>query len=119
LFDINTRYSDDAIFLVQSTISSCEERGQNPKKLIFGSRKVFEQLKKNHLTGKRRKELKEKWKESRQGNLYSRGAKSKHGNLNLRFQWINNDLHLKINTRDRQYIYVKVIETLKEKKTNG
>jgi predicted transposase len=32
LFDINTRYSDDAVFLAQSTISSCEERGQNPKK---------------------------------------------------------------------------------------
>jgi predicted transposase len=64
LFDVNTRYSDDAIFLAQSTISSCEGRGQNPKKLIFGSRKLFEQLKKNHLTGKRRKELKAKWKKA-------------------------------------------------------
>ncbi|MFP3254684.1 MAG: transposase, partial [Hydrogenobaculum sp.] len=63
LFNINTRYSDDAILLAQSTISSSEEREQNPKKLIFGSRKVFEQLKKNHLTGKRRKQLKTKWKE--------------------------------------------------------
>jgi predicted transposase len=73
LFDINTRYSDDAVFLAQSTIALCEKRGQNPKKLMFGSRKLFEQLKRNHLTGKRRKELKTKWKESRQGNLYSRG----------------------------------------------
>ena len=72
LFNINTRYSDDAILLAQSMISLCKERGQNPKKIIFGSRKVFEQLKKNHLTGKRRKQLKTKWKESRQGNLYSR-----------------------------------------------
>jgi predicted transposase len=52
LFGINTRYSGDAILLAQSTISSCKERGQNPKKFVFGSRKVFEQLKKNHLTGK-------------------------------------------------------------------
>jgi len=51
------------MLLAELTISSCEERGQNPKKLIFGSRKVFEQLKKNHLTGKRRKELEVKWKE--------------------------------------------------------
>jgi transposase, putative, N-terminal domain len=86
LFNINTRYSDDAIFLAQSTISSCKERGQNPKKLIFGSRKLFEQLSRNHLTGKIKEKLKVKWKESRQGNLYSRGDKSKQGNLNLRLQ---------------------------------
>jgi IS605 OrfB family transposase len=116
LFDINTRYSDDAILLAQSTISSCKERGQNPKKLIFGSRKLFEQLKKNHLTGKRRKQLKAKWKESRQGNLYSRGDKSKQGNLNLRFEWINDKLYLRINIGNRQYIYAKVIRDVKREK---
>ncbi|WP_299238331.1 IS200/IS605 family accessory protein TnpB-related protein [Sulfurihydrogenibium sp.] len=116
LFDINTRYSDDAILLAQSTISSCKERGQNPKKLIFGSRKVFEQLKKNHLTGKRRKQLKAKWKESRQGNLYSRGDKSRQGNLNLRFEWIDNELYLRINIGDRQYIYAKVIRDVRREK---
>jgi IS605 OrfB family transposase len=116
LFNINTRYSDDAVFLTQLTFTSCKERGQNPKKLIFGSRKLFEQLKKNHLTGKRRKELKAKWKESRQGNLYSRGDKSKQGNLNLRFEWIDNELYLRINTGDRQYIYAKVIRDVKRGK---
>jgi IS605 OrfB family transposase len=116
LSSINTRYSDDAILLAQSTISSCKERRQNPKKLIFGSRKVFEQLKKNHLTGKKRKQLKAKWKESRQGNLYSTGDKSKQGNLNLRFQWIDNQLYLRINTGDRQYIYAKVIRDVKREK---
>jgi transposase, IS605 OrfB family, central region len=116
LFDINTRYSDDAVFLAQSTIALCEKRGQNPKKLMFGSRKLFEQLKRNHLTGKRRKELKTKWKESRQGNLYSRGDKSKQGNLNLRFEWISNELYLRINTGDRQYVYAKVIRDVKREK---
>jgi len=116
LFNINTRYSDDAILLAQSMITSCEERCQNPKKLIFGSRKAFEQLKKNHLTGKRRKQLKTKWKESRQGNLYSRGDKSKQGNLNLRFEQIDNGLYLRINTGDRQYVYAKVIRDVKRKK---
>ncbi|MBX0310362.1 MAG: IS200/IS605 family accessory protein TnpB-related protein, partial [Sulfurihydrogenibium sp.] len=115
LFNINTRYSDDAIFLAQSTITSCKERGQNPKKVIFGSRKLFEQLKKNHLTGKRRKQLKAKWKESRQGNLYSRGDKSKQGNLNLRFEWINDELYLRINIGNKQYIYAKVIRGVKRK----
>jgi IS605 OrfB family transposase len=116
LFNINTRYSDDAVFLAYSTIASCKERCQNPKKLIFGSRKLFEQLKKNHLTGKRIRKLKEKWKESRQGNLYSRGDRSKQGNLNLRFEWINDKLYLRINTGDRQYIYAKVIRDVKKEK---
>jgi len=116
LFNINTRYSDDAIFLAQSMITLCKEREQNPKKLIFGSRKIFEQLKKNHLTDKRIKQLKTKWKESRQGNLYSRGDKTKQGNLNLRFEWINDKLYLRINTGDRQYIYAKVIRSVKREK---
>jgi IS605 OrfB family transposase len=113
LFNINTRYSDDAMFLAQTTISSCKERYQNPKKLMFGSRKLFEQLKKNYLTEKKRKQLKAKWKENRQGSLYSRGDKSKRGNL---FKWINNQLYLRINTGDRQYIYAKVIRSVKREK---
>ena len=116
LFNINTRYSDDAIFLAQSMITSCKEREQNPKKLIFGSRKLFEQLSRNHLTGKRKEKLKTRWKESRQGNLYSRGDKTKQGNLNLRFEWINDKLYLRINTGDRQYIYTKVIRSVKREK---
>jgi predicted transposase len=33
LFNMNTRYLDDVIFLAQLTITSCKERDQNPKKL--------------------------------------------------------------------------------------
>jgi len=115
LFNINTRYSDDAILLAQPMISSYKERGQNPKKIIFGSRKLFEQLSRNHLTGKIKEKLKVKWKEGRQGNLYSRGDKSKQGNLNLRLQWIGDKLYLRINIGDRQYIYAKVIRTVSRK----
>jgi len=121
LFDINTRYSDDAIFLANSIISSCNERGQNPKKTIFGSRKVFEKLNKNHLNGYRKEELKTKWRESRQGNLYSRGDKSKQGNLNLRIErmdngGIDNELYLRINTGNKQYIYAKIVRSVKREK---
>ena len=116
LFNINTRYSDDAILSAQTMISSYKERRQNPKKTIFGSRKLFEQLSRNHLTGKIKEKLKVKWKESRQGNLYSRGDKSKQGNLNLRLQWINDKLYLRINIGDRQYVYAKVIRSVKREK---
>ena len=46
---INARYSGDAILLAQQALDSCVERGQNPKKLVFGSRELFEQLKKKTL----------------------------------------------------------------------
>ena len=133
LFNINTRYSDDAILLANSMIASCNEKQQNPKKTIFGSRKIFEKLNKNHLNGYRKEELKTKWRESRQGNLYSRGDKSKQGNLNLRIErldngvmdnertdngviGIDNELYLRINTGNKQYIYAKIVRSVKREK---
>jgi transposase, putative, N-terminal domain len=115
LFNINTRYSDDAILLAKQTIEIYKSHNKNPKKVIFGSRALFDKLNKKHLTGKSRNSLIKKWREKRQGNLYSRGDKSKQGNLNLRLQWINDKLYLRINIGDRQYIYAKVIRTVNRK----
>jgi len=89
-------------------LKSSKERGQNPKKLVFGSRKLFEKLSKKHLTGKRREKLRKEWREKRQGTAYSRGDKSKKGNLNIRFVFINEKLHLRINTGKGNYVYGKV-----------
>jgi len=76
-YGINTRYSDDAIFLAQQTLDFCLQRGQNPKKLVFGSSELFEKLTKKHLTGKRREKLRQKWEEKRYGFLYSRETNQK------------------------------------------
>jgi len=114
-FNINTRYSDDAILLAKQTIETYKSHNKNPKKVIFGSRMLFDKLNKKHLTGESRKSLIKKWREKRQGNLYSRGDKSKQGNLNLRLQWIDDKLYLRINIGDRQYIYAKVIRTVSRK----
>ena len=113
---INTRYSDDAIFLAQQALDSCLQRGQNPKKLVFGSRELFEQLKKKHLTGKRREKLRQKWEEKRYGFLYSRGDKSKEGNLNLRLVNLDNQWHLRINLGNGEYVWAKVVRSAKRKK---
>ena len=72
LFNINTRYSDDAILLAQSMISLCKERGKNPKKVIFGSRALFDKLNKKHLTGKSRNSLIKKWREKARQSLFKR-----------------------------------------------
>ena len=114
-YGINARYSADAILLAQQNLDSCVKRGQSPKKLVFGSRELFEQLKKKHLTGKRREELRQKWGERRYGILYSRGDKSLQGNLNLRLVNLNNQWHLRINLGNGKYVWAKVIRSANRK----
>jgi IS605 OrfB family transposase len=115
-YGINTRYSDSAIFLAQQTLDSCVERGQNPKKLVFGSRELFEKLKKMHLIGKGREKIRQEWEERRYGFLYSRGDKSKGSNLNLRLVNMNNQWHLRINLGNGEYVWAKVVRSAKRKR---
>jgi len=65
LFNINTRYSDDAILLAKQTIEIYKSHNKNPKKVIFGSRALFDKLNKKHLTGKSRNSLIKKWREKK------------------------------------------------------
>jgi predicted transposase len=44
LFGLNTRYADGAIEKAQAILDSARELGQDPRKVVFGSREVFEQL---------------------------------------------------------------------------
>ena len=111
-FNLNSRYCDDAIFKAQSLINSCRGRGQNPKKVIFGGRALFERLKKKHINGKQREKLKQKWEERRKGCLYSRGDKSKKGNLNTRIIPEKDSLKLRINTRERNWIIANIKRTV-------
>ncbi|EGD50176.1 transposase [Thermoanaerobacter ethanolicus JW 200] len=45
-FNLNSRYADDAIMKARSTLESSKELGSNPKKVIFGGRKLFKKLQK-------------------------------------------------------------------------
>ncbi|ACX52237.1 transposase, IS605 OrfB family [Ammonifex degensii KC4] len=116
VFQINTRYADDAVLKASSVLSSCRKRGQNPAKVIFGGRCLFEKLKKKHLSGEKREELKREWKERRQGNLYTRGDKEKKGNPNLRFVWIKGELYLRICVGERRWVYARVVRPAKREK---
>jgi IS605 OrfB family transposase len=118
--ELNSHYVNCAVEKAREIFQSCKARGQNPKKLIFGGRTLFEKLKKKHLQGKRLKELRRKWKEKRQGTLLSIGAKHKthKGNLNLRFIPIDkgkNNLWLKIALKNRKFILAKVRRDLSGK----
>jgi IS605 OrfB family transposase len=110
---LNARYVKDAVSIAKGVLKSCIQRGQNPKKLVFGSRELFEKLKKMHLTGKKREKLRKKWEERRYYYLYSRGEKSKNGNLNLRFVNLNNQWYLRINLGNGEYVWAKVIRDVR------
>ncbi len=97
LFGLNTRYADGAIEKAQATLDSAKELGQDPRKVVFGGRKLFEQLKRRHLSGKARERLRREWKEKRQGLLYSRGDAAKKGNANLRLEPQGDALWLRVN----------------------
>jgi IS605 OrfB family transposase len=118
--ELNSHYVNCAVEKAREIFQSCKARGQNPKKLIFGGRTLFEKLKKKHLQGKSRRELRKKWKEKRQGTLLSIGAKHKthKGNLNLRFITIENgknNLWLRIALKNRKFILARVKRDLSSK----
>ena len=103
-FGLNTRYADGAIEKAQATLDSVKELDRDPHKVIFGGRKLFEQLKRKHLSGRAWRSLKHKWKEKRQGFLYSRGDAAKKGNANLRLELQGNALWLRVNLGRGGYV---------------
>jgi IS605 OrfB family transposase len=104
LFALNTRYIDDAILEAASLIDSLKEKKKNPKEVVFGGKSLLKKLSSKHLCLSRQKKLKEEWREKRQGHLYSRGDKSKGGNLNLRIMQENQKYALRINIGHHQWI---------------
>ncbi len=99
--DLPTKYIDSAIYKAKQYPTD--------KSVVFGNKRLFEKLCKNHLTGKVREELKKQWKEQRQGTLISIGSKSDRGNRLTRFEDLNGQLHLRITTGHREFIYAKVL----------
>ncbi len=108
LFGLNTRYADGAIEKAQAILDSAKELGQDPRKVVFGGRKLFEQLKRRHLSGKARERLRREWKEKRQGFLYSRGDAAKKGNANLRLEPQGDALWLRVNLGNGAYVHARV-----------
>jgi IS605 OrfB family transposase len=99
--ELPTRYIDSAIYKAKQYPTD--------KPVVFGGKRLFEKLCKNHLTGKVREGLKKQWKEQRQGTLISIGSKADEGNRLTRFEDLNGQLHLRITTGNREFIYAKVL----------
>jgi len=99
--DLPTKYIDSAIYKAKQYPTD--------KPVVFGGKRLFEKLCKNHLMGKAREVLKKQWKELRQGTLISIGSKSDRGNRLTRFEDLNGQLYLRITTGNREFIYAKVL----------
>jgi IS605 OrfB family transposase len=99
--ELPTKYIDSAIYKAKQYPTD--------KPVVFGSRRLFEKLCKNHLSGKTREKLKKQWRELRQGTLISIGSKADKGNRLTRFEDLNGQLHLRITTGNREYIFAKVL----------
>jgi IS605 OrfB family transposase len=101
--ELPTKYIDSAM----------DKAKQYPtdKPVVFGGKRLFEKLCKNHLTRKAREKLKKQWRELRQGTLISIGSRHEavKGNLLLRFVELDGKLHLRITTGKREFVYAKVL----------
>jgi len=99
--ELPTKYIDSAIYKAKQYPTD--------KPVVFGGKRLFEKLCKNHLSGKAREKLKKQWRELRQGTLISIGSKADKGNRLMRFEDLNGQLHLRITTGNREFIYAKVL----------
>jgi IS605 OrfB family transposase len=99
--ELPTKYIDSAIYKAKQYPTD--------KPVVFGGKRLFEKLCRNHLTGKLRERLKKQWREIRQGTLISIGSKSDKGNRLTRFEDLNGQLYLRITTGNREFIYAKVL----------
>jgi IS605 OrfB family transposase len=99
--ELPTKYIDSAIYKAKQYPTD--------KPVVFGGKRLFEKLCKNHFTGKLREKLKKQWRELRQGTLVSIGSKSDRGNRLTRFEDLNGQLCLRITTGNREFIYAKVL----------
>jgi IS605 OrfB family transposase len=101
--ELPTKYIDSAIYKAKQYPTD--------KPVVFGSKRLFEKLCKNHLSGKAREKLKKQWRELIQGTLIGIGSKHKtaQGNLLLRFMELDGKLHLRISTGNREFIYAEVL----------
>ena len=99
--ELPTKYIDSAIYKAKQYPTDTP--------VVFGGKRLFEKLCKNHLSGKAREKLKKQWKEQRQGTLISIGSKADKGNRLTRFEDKKGQLHLRITTGNREFIYAKVL----------
>ncbi|KXA95509.1 hypothetical protein AKJ36_00240 [candidate division MSBL1 archaeon SCGC-AAA259I07] len=102
--EINSRYRRGGYFRAKFNYESALElvesgELESPEKVVFGGRKNLKKRERGKISN-------EEWKRLRNNQLYSRGDKTKRGNLNLRLVEQDGGLHLRVNVGNREWIHV-------------
>lgn len=105
-FGFNSRWAKDAVARAKAAYAGAEklvekDKLESPRKLVWGRRKNFERRGKGEITN-------EEWKRIRSNQFWSRGDKSKSGNLNLRIESTEEGYQLRITTGDRKWIHCQL-----------
>lgn len=102
--EINSRYRRGGYFRARANYESALElvkagELKSPERVVFGGRKNLKRRERGEISN-------EEWKRLRNSQLYSRGDRSKNGNLNLRFVERNGESCLRVNVGDREWIRI-------------
>lgn len=105
-FDLNSRWAKDVVMRAKAAYDGAEKlvetgRLESPRKLIWGGRKNFECRSKGEITNG-------EWRRIRSNQFWSRGDKSKNGNLNLRIEPAEDNYQLRITIGTRQWEYCQL-----------
>ena len=93
---LNVRQRSDAVMQAQGLYRRVKD-----KKVIFGGRKYWDKLIKNEISN-------DEWKLKRDNQIYSRGDKTKKGNLNIRVLNKNGEFYLRITIGFRKFVEYKL-----------
>ena len=110
IFNINFWYALSAVHKAESLLSRVKIDGCNPRKIIFGSRRLFEEMKKHSKCKDKYAKLRREFEERRKSNLYTLGSAQMKGNLNLRIvpDADSSRLQLRIAIGNREFIYANI-----------
>jgi len=115
--DLSSWYVESAIGEALEILRSVKSKGGNPRKVVFGGRKLFAKLCIRHLQGWRLEEVKRKWNEKRKGRLVSIGHTKNGGNPNIKLLLEDDEIYLSItSTRKRKPIKAKVKRKVRSKR---
>jgi predicted transposase len=114
--DLPTLFILSAVSEAKELLKSKKLLGEDPRKVVFGGKRLFTQLCIHHLQGWRLEEVKREWREKRKGNLLSIGH-NKYGNPNMKFVFKEDKMLLRITSYERgKPIYAEIKRKVKSKK---
>jgi len=105
-FSFNSRWAKDAVARAKALYKRADKlvkdgKLESPRKIIWGGRLNFRRRARGEIS-------KEEWRRIRSNQFWSRGDKSKGGNLNLRIEPDGDDYRLRITIGNHRWVYCQL-----------